>query len=360
MTFECTLPATKVYVIVYDDEANVVERGSVTLLCPAPALPTGETAGPECYSVTGKVDQMRDDLDLHATIDGRTINSAAGARGITTNATTGKQEITNRRAEIGQDTTEVLVNTGSVQLTVTSCEAGPVYIRFLDSDMNVFGTDVDECDSCPNAAGADVVGLDSQGKLELNIMDKALNAGQALMYDQYTLVETALSPTSFEQYLYGKAGTYYQGKFRFIDPCSLVGDHFFVEVYEKYEKDLQQLENGMTYEKVICVDPEQTEAKDLTVTFTTADKLATTRGAVMTWEPIDDAATYTALVIDPSNATNYTIHGGANGIKMVEADADLLGTEFEDLVIGRRYIFALYATLDDGTYSDLKFDRLTP
>ena len=360
MTFECTLPATKVYVIIYDDEVNVVERGSVTLLCPAPALPTGETAGPECYSVTGKVDQMRDDLDLHATIDGRTINSAAGARGITTNATTGKQEITNRRAEIGQDTTEVLVNTGSVQLTVTSCEAGPVYIRFLDSDMNVFGTDVDECDSCPNAAGADVVGLDSQGKLEMNVGPTVMNGAMALMYDQYSLKETAMSSTSWVQYLQGNAGSYHQGKFRFFDPCPAVGDHFFVEVYEKFEKGIRKLENGMTREMVTCVPSLQPTAKDLTITFTTADKLATTRGAVMTWEPIADAATYTALVIDPSNATNYTIHGGANGIKMVEADADLLGTEFEDLVIGRRYIFALYATLDDGTYSDLKFDRLTP
>jgi hypothetical protein len=360
MTFECTLPATKVYVIVYDDEANVVERGSVTLLCPAPALPTGETAGPECYSVTGKVDQMRDDLDLHATIDGRTINSAAGARGITTNATTGKQEITNRRAEIGQDTTEVLVNTGSVQLTVTSCEAGPVYIRFLDSDMKVFGTDVDECEDCASAAGADVVGLDSQGKLEMNVGPTVMNGAMALMYDQYSLKETAMSSTSWVQYLQGNAGSYHQGKFRFFDPCPAVGDHFFVEVYEKFEKGIRKLENGMTREMVTCVPSLQPTAKDLTVTFTTADKLATTRGAVMTWEPIDDAATYTALVIDPSNATNYTIHGGANGIKMVEADADLLGTEFEDLVIGRRYIFALYATLDDGTYSDLKFDRLTP
>ena len=59
MTFECRLPATRVYVIVYDDEVNVVERGTVTLLCPAPGPPSGETAGAECYSVTGVVDQRR-------------------------------------------------------------------------------------------------------------------------------------------------------------------------------------------------------------------------------------------------------------------------------------------------------------
>ena len=41
-----------------------------------------------------------------------------------------------------------------------------MYIRFLDSDGDVFGTDVDECETCEGASGADVVGLDSQQKLE--------------------------------------------------------------------------------------------------------------------------------------------------------------------------------------------------
>ena len=125
----------------------------------------------------------------------------------------------------------MLVNSANVQLIVTSCEPGPVYIRFLDENMEVFGTDVDEA---PAYVGADVVGLDSQGKLEMNIMAKQLTAAEALMYDQYSLVETALTSTSWVQYLSGNVGTYYQGKFRFFDPCSMVDDHFFVEVYEKY------------------------------------------------------------------------------------------------------------------------------
>ena len=125
-----------------------------------------------------------------------------------------------------------------MQLIVTSCEPGPVYIRFLDENMEVFGTDVDEE---PAYVGADVVGLDSQGKLEMNIMNKALTAYEALMYDQYSLVETALTSTSWVQYLSGNAATYYQGKFRFFDPCPMVDDHFFVEVYEKYGKDIREL-----------------------------------------------------------------------------------------------------------------------
>ena len=146
-------------------------------------------------------------------------------------------DIRNRRAEIGQDTTQVPVSDGSVQLTVTSCEPGPVYIRFMDEDMNVFGTDVDECDTCSSASGADVVGLDSQGKLEMNI-EKTLTAEYALAYDQYTLVENALTATSFEQYLAGEGRTYYQGKFRFIDPCSMAGDHFFVRSLREVREGL--------------------------------------------------------------------------------------------------------------------------
>ena len=69
------------------------------------------------------------------------------------------------QAEEGQHTIEVQVGKSDVQLTVTSMLKGPAYIRFLDSDMQPFGTDVDEE---PMWRGADVVGLDSQGRLELN------------------------------------------------------------------------------------------------------------------------------------------------------------------------------------------------
>ena len=71
----------------------------------------------------------------------------------------------NAYVEEGQRTVEVLTGQPNVQLTVTSMKSGPVYIRFLDSDMQPFGTDVDEESTW---RGADVVGLDSQGRLELN------------------------------------------------------------------------------------------------------------------------------------------------------------------------------------------------
>ena len=359
MTFACTLPATRVYVIVYDDEVNVVEQGWVTLECAAPGPASGETAGGECYSVTGVFDQRRDDLDLVEDNYSRTVDSAVGARGIF--ITDGKLDIRNRRAEIGQDTTEVLVTSPNVQLIVTSCEPGPVYIRFLDENMEVFGTDVDEE---PAYAGADVVGLDSQGKLEMNIMEQSLTAAEALMYDQYSLVERGVTSTSWVQYLSGNARTdaYYQGKFRFFDPCSMVDDHFFVEVYEKYGKDIRELENGKEYEKVTCVPSLQPGANELQVSFDTADVTdANTGTAVVTWETIDDATVYTVAVIDTSNSDMFTLHGVPATVTVTAGDPpENRIARFPDIVSGQRYIFAVYAEVTGGGYSALRSVILTP
>ena len=65
-----------------------------------------------------------------------------------------------------------------MQITVTSTEVGPAYIRFMDSDMQPFGTDVDEEEA---NRGADVVGLDSQGRLTMT--RTTLTAAEALVYD---------------------------------------------------------------------------------------------------------------------------------------------------------------------------------
>ena len=342
-----------------DDRQDLVAEASIACVPPGePPPPTGEAAGPDCYAVTGSVDEMRDDLDLYMDTPSRTVNSAVGVRGIFRNSD-GTLDIRNRRAEIGQDTTEVLYSNVDVQITVTSCEAGPVYIRFVDSDGDVFGTDVDED---PAEAGADVVGLDSQGKLELNINDVVMTAAQALMYDQYNLVETALNATDWVQYLEGKAGTYQQGKFLFKDACSAVGDHFYVEVYEKFEKDIQQLENGMYREKITCVPSLQPDANELRVSFDTADIAADGTGtAVVTWEAIDDAAKYTVAVIDTSNVAMYTIHGIPELVTVAAGDpeADRIA-RFPGIVSEKRYIFAVYAEITGGGYSALRSVILTP
>ncbi|MDE2960884.1 MAG: hypothetical protein OXU28_12690 [Chloroflexota bacterium] len=148
---------------------------------------------------------------------------------------------TKMQAEEGQHTVEVGVGADYVQLTVTSVLEGPAYIRFLDSDMEPFGTDVDEE---PMWRGADVVGLDSQGRLALNMMP-ALSDAQALAYDQYRVVIPG--PVTGNAYLDGVGGDYYQGTFRFFNPCPSDDHHFYVEVYEREGKYLK------TTEKIDCV-----------------------------------------------------------------------------------------------------------
>ena len=191
----------------------------------------------------------------------------------------------NADVEEGQRTIEVLAGQPHVQLTVTSRVEGPAYIRFLDSNMQPFGTDVDE-----EAAerGADVVGLDSQGRLELNLMPE-LSAAKALAYDQY-VITTPGDPT-LNSYLAGLADDYYQGMFRFFDPCPAVGHHFYVEVYESEGKYLQ------TTEKVVCVPSPKPGPAGLVFEI---DSQKPGEG-VLSFEPARNAVSHTVLLIDASN-----------------------------------------------------------
>ena len=171
----------------------------------------------------------------------------------------------NAYVEEGQRTIEVLAGQPHVQLTVTSKKDGPVYIRFLDSNMRAFGTDVDEEDAW---RGADVVGLDSQGRLALNnqvVLTKAL----ALAFDQYEIVTPGQATQN--SYLAGVPSAmdtdgnyikdYNQGAFRFFNPCPEVGHHFYVQVYEATGKYLR------TTEKVVCVDSPRPGPTGLQVTL---------------------------------------------------------------------------------------------
>ena len=331
MTFACTLPATRVYVIVYDDEVDVVEQGWVTLECPAPPPPPppdDEITTAECYSVTGYMGddedeamaQMRDDIEPHERPAHRT------------------------NPEMGQDTIQILEGSADVQITVTSCEAGPVYIRFLDSDGDVFGTDIDECETCAGASGADVVGLDSQQKLELNLGPTDMDADMALMYDQYNVVTPG---SGADKYLVGKPGMYHQGTFRFIAPCDW--DPFEVEVYEKDGKVLQELENGMLSQTISCVaaeQPEQAEAQPIEVIQgSRAD-----REMIVRWQPIAGAVKYTVAVLDTSDPAMYIV------AYMATFDpSDTRETTVTSLTSGTRYIYAVYAELPGGTYSPVEF-----
>ena len=135
---ECLVVGAMADIVVEDKDLDVVAEGIILCKEPEPDPPgEDEITEAECYSVTGYMgdnedevmDQMRDDIEPH--------NRPAHPT----------------NPEMGQDTIEVLNGSADVQITVTSCEAGPVYIRFLDSDGDVFGTDIDECETCEGASG---------------------------------------------------------------------------------------------------------------------------------------------------------------------------------------------------------------
>ena len=189
------------------------------------------------------------------------------------------------QAEEGQHTIEVQVGMSDVQLTVTSMLESPAYIRFLNSDMRPFGTDVDEE---PMWRGANVVGLDSQGRLDLNLKP-VLSKAKALAYDQYRVVIPGLATGN--AYLDGVAGSYYQGAFRFFNPCPSEDHHFYVEVYESEGKYLK------TTEKVLCVLSPRPGPAGLVFEIDSQKP----REGVLRFEPARNAVSHTVLLIDASN-----------------------------------------------------------
>ena len=327
--FECTKAGERVEIQMLDEDPQVVGMASISCKTPpAPEPDPDEITASECYSITGSMDeneamdQMRDDIEPH--------NRPAHPT----------------NPEMGQDTIEILEGSADVQITVTSCEAGPVYVRFLDSDGDVFGTDIDECETCEGASGADVVGLDSQQKLELNMGPTEMDAPMALMYDQYNVVTPG---DGADKYLAGNAGMYYQGAFRFIAPCDW--GPFEVEIYEKDGKVLQELENGMFSQTISCVPAEQAEAQPIEVVQgSRAD-----REMIVRWQPIADAVEYTVAVLDASDPAMFTV----TYVKMFDASATR-ETTVTGLTSGTRYYYAVYAELPGGTYSPAEIVISTP
>ena len=136
--------------------------------------------------------------------------------------------------------------------------------------------------------GASVVGLDSQGRLDLNTMSE-LSKAQALAYDQYQVVIPGLATDS--AYLNGIAGDYYQGAFRFFNPCPEEDHHFYVEVYESEGKYLK------TTETVTCVASPRPGPTGLTFEIGSDSPGA----GKLTFEEARNSVSHDVLLIDASN-----------------------------------------------------------
>ena len=331
ISFDCVQDPTVLTVSIYDDEVRRVERGTITINCgesdPEPG--PGRTDESDAFTVVSYGDWEYDDVtdgfildvsngnahlvNAHHTGTGLLSRDEPVVHELYTLGVNDKEMLKNldngspRRAkedpdnlltrqeknayvEEGQRTVEVLTGQPNVQLTVTSMKSGPVYIRFLDSDMQPFGTDVDEE---PMWRGADVVGLDSQGRLELNNQEMELSKALALAYDQYNIITPGAIPgqRADNSYLSGKDGTYNQGAFRFMNPCPAVGHHFYVEVYEPTGKYLR------TTEKVVCVPSPKPGPAGLVFEI---DSQKPGEG-VLSFEPARNAVSHIVLLIDASN-----------------------------------------------------------
>ena len=379
--FQCTLPGQYLVIEMYDETPDEVDRARIQCeAAPEPPPPPDRTDVSDTYTVASYDDWM-----YHDATDGYIVTDLAGnphevnmmnvvngwlerdepvihavyTLGVSEvellddmdngnprrPAATEERRVRNADVEEGQRTVEVLVGAPHVQLTVTSRESGPTYIRFMDSDMMAFGTDVDEE---PMWRGADVVGLDSQGRLNLN-REVGLTKAKALAYDQYEIVTPGIVPgqRAENSHLEGVDGDYNQGTFRFFNPCPRemgAGHHFYVEVYEKDGKYLE------TTEKIVCIDPPGVTPSELAVT-TYSDRPGE---ATLGWRGAIGATYHHVIVLDMTNPMRpLPVAGSYSRVPAQSGGAyDLLIT---GLMEGVEYRFAVAAERRDAaggiTYS---------
>lgn len=342
----CDEPGAKANIKIEDKDLEMVATGAILCLKPLVTHPADTISGGADYSVASY-----GDWTYHDVTDGFVISDLDGVVHMVNDhpstvmgwldrdepvvqtyqlGISDVERLTQRNdPEMGQDTVEVLIGSPNVQLTVTAGEEGPAYIRFLDSDMQPFGTDVDEE---PMYRGADVVGLDSQGRLVMN-RTATLSAAKALAYDQYEAVVPG-DPT-INAYLNGKADAYYQGSFRFFDPCPAsagAGHSFYVQVYEKTGKYLK------TTEKVVCIAPPRIVPSALAVT-TYSDHPGEAR---LTWSSALGATAHWVIVFE--QATSAVVPGSMQKIDAPTEAADIRG-----LSENVNYVFAVAAERQDAS-----------
>ena len=335
-----------------DDTAT--EVASATILCAPPlvaAAPTERSSA--CYAISGMPDRIGDDPDTTSVVEYPDVELYTTDKSVQLTVTSYEKAYTITRLNDVETITE------------TDCPYWPqtsVFIRLVDTPgMLPAMPEVDDEGGFVDTNGfiddhGEVVGVSSGGELMLDI-----EATRGIILNAEETRQVGVR----------------EGTFRVFTPADVViGDQYYVELYDS--RDTERIEHlhrdpfraglydrtqnwigyydGLTtvsqeYELVVYVSPPVPGVNELQVTFDTGE----TATANVRWEEIADAVAYTVAVIDTSNPNMFTLHGAA-----MKATDVARHHEFTGLINGRKYIFAVYAELSNGTYSRLRVFIATP
>ena len=335
-----------------DDTATEVV--AATVLCAPPLVaPAPTERSSACYAISGMPDRIGDDPDTTGVVEYSDVELYTTDKSVQLTVTSYEKAYTITT----QNNVETITETDCLYWPQTS-----VFIRLVDTPGVLPGMPaVDDEGGFVDTNGfiddhGEVVGVSSGGELMLDI-----EATRGIILNAEETRQVGVR----------------EGTFRVFTPADVViGDQYYVELYDSrdterikhlhrdpfrdglYDRNLDWVGyyDGLTtvsqeYERVVYVSPPVPGANELQVIFDTGE----TATANLRWEEIADAVEYTVAVIDASNPNMFTLHGAA-----MKATDVARHHEFTGLINGRKYIFAVYAELSNGTYSQLRVFKATP
>ena len=335
------------------DDRQVLVASATVECAPLEAVQPPTERSSACYAISGMPDRIGDDPDTTGVVEYSDVELYTTDKSVQLTVTSYEKAYT--------ITTQNNVET----ITETDCPHWPqtsVFIRLVDTPGVLPGMpEVDDEGGFVDTNGfidehGEVVGVSSGGELMLDI-----EATRGIMLNEAQTRQVGVR----------------EGTFRVFTPADAeIGDQYYVELYDSrdterikhlhrdpfrarfYDRTLKWVGyyDGLTtvsqeYERVVYVSPPVLGVNELQVTFDTGE----TATANLRWEEIAGAVEYTVAVIDTSNPNMYTLHGAA-----MKAANVARHHEFTGLVNGRKYIFAVYAKLSNGTYSQLRVFIATP
>ena len=335
-----------------DDRQQLVAEATVSCV-PSIEPPAPEERSSACYAISGMPDRIGDDPDTTDVVEYSDVELYTTDKSVQLTVTSYEKAYTITRLNDVETITE------------TDCPYWPqtsVFIRLVDTPGVLPGMpEVDDESGFVDTNGF----IDDHGEVV------GVSSGGELMLDIEATRGIRLNATENRQ-----VGVR-EGTFRVFTPADAeIGDQYYVELYDS--RDTKRIEHlhrdpfrdglydrtlnwvgyydGLTtvsqeYERVVYVSPPVPGVNELQVTFDTGE----TATANVRWEEIAGAVAYTVAVIDTSNPNMFTLHGAA-----MKATDVARHHEFTGLINGRKYIFAVYAELSNGTYSRLRVFIATP